>query len=481
MMARRVALLLACWLLTGIAFGDSLFAYLRDQHYQEHFVYLWLFFALTLLRTLRGPFRLRFGLTLLRDRLALLTCALAYLLAVVGALAGSSTSRRVALGALLTSLSLVAVARWSWRRCVMHGLLLLLCFGIPYSMYFPITSRLQFGVAELLALPANWGWVDYQMVGHVVVLPNYRLAITANCSGLGQLLTFLGIAGLGVLSSRPARSRTIWVTVAAVLLAWLSNLARVACFIGCLAWGWHDAVDDAALHAGIGFLVFLPFAMALIWLLLRTHQPLVRTGDVAVAPGRWHIAWLLLPMFLVTLAKVGEPPQLPKPRFFDALKQPPAHQLIMHGPSEAADKLDYGTPWLLNARFGDAAGHSFDLFYYATNTREQLSVHKVANCLYVPGAAIRYLPSVQVGGKEWWRVSIDVGVPELSSSVYFAFEVDGERCDDSSQSSWRVLRNRMLGGDGNVQLWRVAFPGAAQGAPSDYEATLLEWLSRLAD
>ena len=37
-------------------------SYLADQHYQEHFAYLWCFVALTLWRTLKGPFRSRFGL-----------------------------------------------------------------------------------------------------------------------------------------------------------------------------------------------------------------------------------------------------------------------------------------------------------------------------------------------------------------------------------------------------------------------------------
>ena len=44
-----------------LAYWQALGAYLLDQHYQEHFVYLWAFLALALWRSLRGPFRARFG------------------------------------------------------------------------------------------------------------------------------------------------------------------------------------------------------------------------------------------------------------------------------------------------------------------------------------------------------------------------------------------------------------------------------------
>ena len=40
-----------------IIYQAALLAYLRDQHYQEHFVFLWVFLALALWRTARGPLR----------------------------------------------------------------------------------------------------------------------------------------------------------------------------------------------------------------------------------------------------------------------------------------------------------------------------------------------------------------------------------------------------------------------------------------
>ncbi|MFM1872514.1 MAG: hypothetical protein RL398_1936 [Planctomycetota bacterium] len=470
-----VAAALMAW-----AFGSAIVSYLRDQHYQEHFVYLWVFFALALWRSLRGPFRPRFGWSSTRDRCSLAMLVAAYGLAIVGSAAGSSTSRRFALVMLLTAFALLVVSRWSWKRCVMHGLLLLLCFGIPYSIYFPITSKLQFGVAELLALPARWGWVGYEMVGHVVVFPHYRLAITADCSGIGQLLTFLGIAGLGVLSSAPDGRRTLLVTVVAVALAWLSNVVRVAIFVCCAGVGWAAAVDDPDLHAGIGFLTFLPFVTALVWILMRTHRKPDDAVGVRVADGKLAVGWLLVPLLLV--GAVADPVKQPlaAPPYFAALESPPGHSVLMRGPSEAADKVGYDTEWLVNARFVRADERTFDLFYYATNTRDQLSVHKIANCLYVPGAQVSYAAPVEVDGMPWWRVSIDVGVPELSTQLYFAFEVDGVRCDDSWATSLRVLRSRVFGGSGEVRLWRVAFPGFMKEVPGEYESSVLRWLGALA-
>lgn len=470
-----VATALVAW-----AFGSAIVSYLRDQHYQEHFVYLWVFFGLALWRSLRGPFRTRFGWSAPRDRFALALTAAAYGLAVVGSAAGSSTSRRFALVMLLTSLALLIVARWSWIRCLMHGLLLLLCFGIPYSIYFPITSKLQFGVAELLALPSRWGWVGYEMVGHVVVFPHYRLAITADCSGIGQLLTFLGIAGLGVLSSAPNGRRTVMVTVVAVALAWLSNVVRVAIFVLCAGLGWTAAIDDPDLHAGIGFLTFLPFVTALVWILLRTHRRPAEVVDITPVPGRLAVGWLLAPLLLVGLLADPARQPLAAPAYFAALESPPGHTVLMRGPTEAADKAGYDTEWLVNARFVRADERTFDLFYYATNTRDQLSVHKIANCLYVPGAQVSYAAPVEIDGMPWWRVAIDVGVPELSTQLYFAFEVDGVRCDDSWATSLRVLRSRVFGGSGEVRLWRVAFPGFLREVPGEYETGVLRWLGSLA-
>lgn len=474
-------LAVVCLWLLGIAwcFGGSIANYLRDQHYQEHFVYLWVFFALALWRTLRGPFRARFGLESWRDRSAVALVLASALLLWVGSAAGSSTSQRMALMVFATGLALVAVVRWTWKRCVLHGLLLLLCFGVPYSIFFPVTSKLQYGVAEILALPAKLGWVGYEMVGHVVVYPHYRLAITADCSGIGQLLTFVGIAALGVLSSAPNRRRTLLVLLVAVVLAWLSNVVRVAFFVWCVGRGWTAVIDDPNLHAGLGFLTFLPFVSALVWLLMRTHRPLPDSPNLPVPTGRWPAWSLLAPLLLVALAPGAERTELPAPPYFARLEQPPGHQVQMRGPSEASDKGAYDTPWLVNARFVDARERTFDLFYYATNTREQLAVHKIANCLYVPGAQVRYEPAIEVDGLRWWRLAIDVGVPELSTQLYFAFEVDGQRCDDSWATSWRVLQSRMFGGSGEVRLWRVAFAGAMRAQPDPYVVEVLTWLGSL--
>lgn len=467
--AFAIGLLVLVW-----AYRVPVLGYLRDQHYQEHFVYLWVFFGLALWRSLRGPFRWRLGGNGSRDRFAIGGAVIAGAMLWLSAAGGSSTGQRTSLAVFLTSLALASVPRWTGRRCVMHGLLFLLCFGVPYSIYFPLTSQLQWGVTSVLALPAHLGLVDYEVVGHVVVFPHYSLAITADCSGIGQLLTFVGIAALGVLSAAANRRRTLLILAVAVVLAWLSNLARVALFVALVAGGFTAAIDDTALHAGLGFLVFLPFVVALVWLILRTHVPPLASRQVDVNPGSRSVGWLLAPVCVAALVGSAGSPPLPAPPYFERLLEPPGHHLELRAPSEEGDRAAYATPWLVNARFAAHDGSTFDLLHFVTDSRSQLCVHKVANCLYSPGASLHYESPMVVVGHEWWRLGVDAG--ELSTHVYFAFEVDGARCDDSWATSWRVFRSRLLGHSAEVRLWRVTFPGPLPAAPDEREQQVLAWL-----
>ena len=203
-------------------------SYLADQHYQEHFAYLWCFVALTLWRTLKGPFRSRFGLRGKRDVFAVALVAAASILLLVSKIVGSSTGTRTSLAILLTGFAVVTLSRWSIARCLQHGGLLLLCFGLPYSFYFPLTNHLRWGVSWVIGLPARVGLADYEVVGAVVHFPHYQLEVTADCAGVGQMLTFVGIAALAVLNSTSGTCRALGMIALAVGLAWLSNLARVA-------------------------------------------------------------------------------------------------------------------------------------------------------------------------------------------------------------------------------------------------------------
>lgn len=456
----------------------SLTSYLADQHYQEHFAYLWCFVALTLWRSLRAPFRNRFSASSRRDLFAVALAAAATALLLVAKTAGSSTGMRTSLAMLLTGFAVTSVSRWSVARCLQHGGLLLLCFGLPYSFYFPLTNHLRWGVSSVIAWPAKMGWADYEVVGAVVRFPHYQLEVTADCSGVGQLLTFVGIAALGVLSSASSARRAISVLALAALLAWLSNLARVGLFVLLVGSGWTGSVDDPAWHSAIGFLVFLPFVVLLVAVLLRTHRPLTVDGDVHVEPGRLHVAWLAAPVMLVHLFANPAVDELEEPAYFAELSAPPGHELVMVAPTQELDREAYDTPWLVSARFQRAEGELFDLLHFRTRTQTQLGVHHVSDCLYRPGQSVRYEPPVNIDGRPWWRIALDMRDGSQSWHVYFAFEVGGERRDDSFETQLATIVARALKADWDVALTRVMVPGPLPKAPSDYETEVLTWLGQ---
>ena len=94
-----MAALLAAALLW--VYWGSLTSYLADQHFQEHFAYLWCFVALTLWRTLRGPFRSGLSLRSPRDLTAVGLVAAASVLLLLAKTVGSSTGMRTSLAMLL--------------------------------------------------------------------------------------------------------------------------------------------------------------------------------------------------------------------------------------------------------------------------------------------------------------------------------------------------------------------------------------------
>lgn len=453
-------------------------SYLADQHYQEHFAYLWCFVALTLWRTLKGPFRRRFGLRGTRDVFAVALVAAASLLLLVSKTVGSSTGTRTSLAILLTGFAVVTLSRWSVARCLQHGGLLLLCFGLPYSFYFPLTNHLRWGVSWVIGLPAKLGWANYEVVGTLVKFPHYQLEVTADCSGVGQLLTFVGIAVLGGLSSAGGPRRSLSMLALAILLAWLSNLARVTLFVALVGFGWTGSVDNPTWHSIIGFLVFLPFAVVLVGVLLKTHQPPRTDYEVRIKPGRVHVAWLAAPALLVQVLADPTVEELQEPAYFAALQEPPGHELAMIAPSQEYDRAAYDTPWLVSARFQRSDAEFFDLLHFRTRTQTQLGIHQVSNCLYRPEQRVRYEPPVTIDGKQWWRISLDVRDEAQSWHVYFAFEIGGERYDDSFQTQVATALARTLRGDWEVALTRVMFKGSLPEAPTGYEQEVLSWLGQ---
>lgn len=466
-------------------YGDTLLTYARDQYHQQHFLYLWVFLALALTRTLRGPFRRRFSLGPSprrgRDWLGAGLLLLAALLLAFSGLAGSSSGSRTSLVALLTGTALLAVPNWSIARCLLHGLLLQLCFGVPQSVWFPLTSTLQRGVATVAALPARLGWFDYQVDATVVRFPHYLLSITPECSGVGQLLTFSGIAALGVLSGAPRRGRAIGLFALAAVLAWLSNMFRVAMFVLFVGLGWTDSVDDPTWHAVLGLLVFLPFVALLVAVILKTHRPIAATYVGETHEGRVAIAWLLVPLALAgLLARASEPGPLPRPDYFPQLERPPGHELVVRAPSEESDRASYQTPWLVNARFGDAEGHYFDLLHYATNSASHLCVHNVVACMYAPDQTVRRPDSIVVAGVRWWPIELRRQPDTQTVHLYYAFETADERRDDSVWTQASVFGGRMLGESHTVRFTRVVLPGPLPPEPTEYERRVLGWVGKTA-
>jgi len=471
--AAAIALLLVYW--------ETLESYLLDQYYQEHFLYLWVFLGLALTRTLRGPFGTHFALNSARSRVGFGLAIAAILLLGASESVGSSTGTRASLAVFLTALAVLVVPGWPLTRCLAHGLLLLLCFGLPYAVWYPITSHLQWGVAQVIALPSHLGIANYTVRGAIVDFPHYDLAITADCSGLGQLLTFSGIAGLAILSSARNRRRAATLMLLAVVLAWLSNLARVSAFVFFVGIGWTTAVDDPTWHALLGFGVFLPFVTVLVWLALRTHRPLPPPVAMpSAARGRWPVFGILVLLALVHFAcRRPDDVDFPAPAWFAELAAPPDHRLLRHASSEASDRLAYGTRWLHNARYESTQGHQFDLFHYTTRSRSHLCVHKVAACVARPGLQIRYAAPVEVAGQTWWPIALDSERELESMHVYYAFEVGGQRFDDSSATQLHVFQQRLLGKTWEVRLTRATFPGRLPAAPHAHAAAILGWLGKL--
>ena len=187
----------------------------------------------------------------------------------------------------------------------------------------------------------------------------------------------------------------------------------------------------------------------------------------------------MAPLLAVQLASgwTGEAPG-EEPAHFAGLAQPPGHTLVMRAPSEASDRATYGTPWLLSARFARSDDAWFDLLHYRTRSRSHLCVHRVADCLGAGQSVSDREPPVDVDGQRWWRLAFDGGAEQGATHVYFAFGLGGRRCDDSVWTQLEVVRQRALGGNWDVQLTRVVFPGPMPSAPTAYEREVLTWLGR---
>lgn len=461
-----------------LAFSASLLAYAQDTYYQSHFVFLWVFFAAAIWKAGRAHLRWRVSLASLRDAAGFGAWILALGLLHVGLVTGSSTAQRLALSVTFLAFGLLALRGWGTARCFAYAAFAVLCFGLPYSAYYELTERFRSSFMFLLEALGNTGLFDYRVEGVVLVFPHYRLAITPDCSGFNQLITFLGLAFLGTLTGRPSLRRALLLFCAGAVLAYVSNLFRVLVFVVCVACGQTTVIENENLHAIVGFIAYAPFILAFLWLILRTHRPRAAAAAPAQTRRRLPIGALAVPFLLVWLADHAQPPPSGEPpAYMEGVLAPPGHAVVARAHTEEWESSAYDTPWLVNARFAasDKSG-SFELFAYLTRSRGHLAVHQISNCLSVPGFDVVYGPPVVVEGRTFWSVDL-IGKGKRYHG-YYAFWVDGEDCDDSLATQLRVFAKRLSSGLEEVGLTRFLLQGPLPETPSAYGRALLGWRAR---
>lgn len=457
-----------------VAFSSALLAYAHDTYYQSHFVFLWLFFGAAVFRAGRSDLCLRVGCSSWRDAAGLIVALAALGMLYVGLLTGSSTAQRLGLVGAFLAVGLLALRGWTVTRCLLFALFALLCFGVPYSTYHALTDR--FRSSFMFLLEAMGPLLGYRADGVVLVFADYRLAITPDCSGFNQLVTFFGLAFLGTLTGRTTARRALLLFVVATVLAYASNLFRVLVFVVGVACGQHALIENEDLHAAVGFVAYAPFIVGFIALILRTHRPL--PAPAAPLPrGRRRLPLGLLALPFLGLWGVDQlrpPPYDEPPDYTAGLQQPPGYRIAARASTEAWERDAYDTPWLVNARFAAVDGSgSFELFAYLTRSRSHLAVHQISNCLAVPGYEVVYGPPVVVDGRTFW--SLELTGKQQRYHGYFAFWVDGEDRDDSLATQLHVFRKRLLGGVREVGLTRFLLPGPLAAELPARDRALLAW------
>jgi exosortase/archaeosortase family protein len=438
----------------AVCFDAPVRTYLADQHYQSHFLFLWAFFAAALWRSGRGSIAWRAPRGP-RRACGLASATLGVSLLHVGLATGSSTVQRAALVATFAAWALLAAASWSARRCLGYAAFAVLCFGVPYSAYYQLAALLRAATAWVLTVVPRVLPVPFTVEGLELRFPDYRLAITEDCSGFNQLVTFFGLAFLAVLTGCSGARRVLGLFALGAALACAANLARVLGFAALVSAGWHEAIDDDALHAAIGFSIYAPFILCFVLVIAKTHRDRVAARPAIAAAGFPVIA-LLVPLLAVRALHWAEPETDPTPPpYFTELAPPPGYELVMRAPSEAHERAVYDTPWLINASFARGAD-GFELFAFLTRSRRHLAVHQIANCLDAAGEVVVYGPPVEIAGRTFW--SLELRGRDAVRHGYFAFWVDGRDADDSLSTQLAVFAQR-LRGLREVGLTRILLPG----------------------
>lgn len=477
MSLRTAAHALVLLVALGLVHAEPIARYAGDQHYRTHFAVLWVLFAIAAWKGLRGPFRPLAGLRSARDLCGWASLVVACCVLAIGALTGSSTLQRTALAGTFFGLTCLSLPANGMLRCAGFAGFLLLCFGVPFSAWFAITKQLARGLELWLALPA--GLLGYRVEGLSAVFPHFRLTVTGDCSGFNQLVTFLAVAALGLLVGASSARRTLGMVVLAILLAYVANVARLWVLLVLVACGVTRSITDDTWHQGIGFLVDLPFLVLLVAILLRTHRVVPSPALGPPTPMRG------IPVALVGLVQLGlvcwldaaAPVDPTPPAWFARANAAPGARVLVRAASEEREKVTYGTPWLVNARFANESGGTFDLFAFETRSREHLNVHTVANCLEAEGGEFRYGTPLDLDGRRLYPFAIRTASGERHG--WYLFRVAGEDRDDTWRTQLAVLRARAFGGVPAIGMVRVIFPGAGAQEPAAYEAVVLRWAAEL--
>jgi len=482
--SRRVrGALVACVAFVALAFTfrRALLTYAKDSFYQSHFLFLWILFAAALIRsTWAGP-TTRLDVRDRRHRVGIAIGVLAFLTYCVSARTGSSTVERIALVLSFTAFATFALRQWSAWRCAGYAAFALLCFGVPYSVYHPLTKQFRDSFVALLRRWQVLSGQPFKVDGYNVVFPDFSIAITEDCSGLNQVVFFLALAFLGSLSGRARPGRTFFLFVSALLLAYASNLVRVLVFITLAHHSQLQFFDSGWRHELMGVVVYAPFIFAFVGLILWTHRPRPPPTLPAPVVAGPSLAWLIAPFLVVAIVSTLPATQEPRDaeRWIAEIAQVPDWRLVRHSPTEAVEQDLYDTPCLLNAAFEavDGSRETVQIFSYVTSSTNQLAVHQVKNCIERSTSVVRYGPRVPISGRSFWTIeSVD---PEISLHGYFAFTIDGEDLDDSMQTSSKVLWRRVLGRAPDVEFMRILFPGPLPAELPERERAILQWRAQL--
>ncbi|QQG49496.1 MAG: exosortase/archaeosortase family protein [archaeon] len=160
--------------------------------------------------------------------------------------------------------------------------------GIQYAFGEPLaglSTSLTALLVNLSGIPVAWQGTQFELIsrsGEVV-----SGTITAGCSSILSVTTFLGLLGLMHFDLRKDKASTLKTGVVGVLVLVFLNSVR----IGILLWAGYDGGSEAlwGLHNWIGYAIFLGFYVAVLVVYSRMGSPTLYRHEAKAGrlnPGR---------------------------------------------------------------------------------------------------------------------------------------------------------------------------------------------------